>query len=89
MTVKQIADTLKRRLGNAGSKVPTRVLPNFALRAIGLLDKQVGRITPELGKAKNASGRKAEELLGWKPRPPVDSIVATGESLVRLGLLKV
>lgn len=89
MTVKQIADTLRSRLGNTARKVPTRVLPNFVIRFIGLFDKQVGLIVPELGKAKNASNRKAQELLGWKPRPPQDAIAATGESLARLGVLKV
>ena len=88
MTVKEIADTLKNRMGTAGRKVPERVLPNFVLRLIGLFDKQVGLITPELGKAKNASSKKAQDLLGWKPIPPQDAIVATGEDLVRLGLAK-
>ena len=43
---------------------------------------------PELGKVKNGSGEKARRLLGWAPRSREDAIAATGESLVRLGLLK-
>jgi dihydroflavonol-4-reductase len=43
---------------------------------------------PELGKSKNATNAKAKRVLGWQPRSSEESIVATGESLVRLGLLK-
>jgi dihydroflavonol-4-reductase len=35
----------------------------------------------------NASSAKAIRLLGWKPRPSDEAIVATAESLIRLGLL--
>jgi dihydroflavonol-4-reductase len=41
---------------------------------------------PELGKSKNASSEKARRALGWAPRSNEDAIVATAESLQRLGL---
>ena len=37
---------------------------------------------------KNGTGEKARRLLGWAPRSREEAIAATGESLVRLGLLK-
>jgi dihydroflavonol-4-reductase len=43
---------------------------------------------PELGHVKNASNEKARRVLGWEPQSNEESIVATAESLVRLGLLK-
>jgi dihydroflavonol-4-reductase len=45
-------------------------------------------ISPELGKKKNATNEKARHVLGWTPRSNEESIVATGESLVKLGLVK-
>jgi len=45
-------------------------------------------ILPELGKVKNGSNAKARRMLGWSPRSAEESIVATAESLQRLGLLK-
>jgi hypothetical protein len=36
---------------------------------------------------KNATSEKAKRLLGWTPRSNEESIVATAESLVHLGLL--
>ena len=46
------------------------------------------QILPELGKRKNATNEKARRLLGWAPRSNEESIVASAESLLRLGLLK-
>ena len=43
---------------------------------------------PELGKHKNATNEKAKRMLGWAPRSTEESVVATAESLLRLGLLK-
>jgi dihydroflavonol-4-reductase len=48
----------------------------------------VRQILPELGQKKNATNEKAKRVLGWSPRSNEDSIIATAESLVRLGLLK-
>ena len=46
------------------------------------------RSSPELGKLKNATSEKARRVLGWQPRSSEDAIVATAESLMRLGLLR-
>ncbi|HOP20138.1 MAG TPA: hypothetical protein PK585_08655, partial [Amphiplicatus sp.] len=56
------------------------------LRTVG--DPAVRQIVPELGLRKNATNEKARRLLGWNPRSNEESIAATAESLVRLGLLK-
>ena len=88
MTMLEIAQTLKARLGSAASRVPTRVLPDWLVRIVGLFDGQAAQIVTELGKARNATGAKAMRLLGWAPRSREDAIVATAESLIRLGLLK-
>ncbi len=58
------------------------------MRLASIADPALKQITPELGKAKNATSDKARRLLGWAPRPPEDALVATAESLARLGLLK-
>jgi dihydroflavonol-4-reductase len=51
-------------------------------------DPAVKLIVPELGKAKNATSEKAKRVLGWAPRSNEEALVATAESLLRLGLLK-
>jgi nucleoside-diphosphate-sugar epimerase len=82
-----LAGMLKKNLGAAASRVPTRELPNWLLRIVALTDPRVRQIVPELGKRKNATNEKARTVLGWTPRSTEESIVATGESLIRLGLV--
>jgi nucleoside-diphosphate-sugar epimerase len=88
MSMQEIAKVLKARMGAAAKRVPTWQLPNFLVRLASLRDPAVKQIVPELGKRKNATNEKAKRVLGWAPRSNEESIVATAESLVRLGLLK-
>jgi nucleoside-diphosphate-sugar epimerase len=88
MSVADIARVLKCHMGASAKRVPTRQLPNWLVRIAALRDPAVRQILPELGKIKNATNEKAKRLLGWAPRSNEEAIVATAESLVRLGLLK-
>jgi dihydroflavonol-4-reductase len=88
MSMLAMAKVLKVRMGAAARRVPTRELPNWLVRLAALRDPAVKLILPELGKVKNATNEKAKRLLGWSPRSNEESIIATAESLVRLGLLK-
>jgi nucleoside-diphosphate-sugar epimerase len=87
MSIHAMATVLKTRMGEAGRKVPGRELPNWLVRIAALRDPAVKQILPELGKLKNGSNEKARRLLGWAPRSNEEAIVATAESLLRLGLL--
>jgi len=88
MSMLDIAKVLKRHMGASAKRVPTRQLPDWLVRLAALRDPAVKLILPELGKMKNATNEKAKRVLGWAPRSNEEAIVATGESLVRLGLLK-
>ena len=88
LSMVDVSKILRSRLGAAAKKAPTRQLPNWMVRLAALRDPAVKLILPELGKQKNATNEKARRLLGWTPRSREDAIVATAESLLRLGLLK-
>jgi nucleoside-diphosphate-sugar epimerase len=88
VSLAEIGRMLKRRMGTVAKRVPTRELPDWLVRLAALKDPAVKQILPELGKQKNATSEKAQRVLGWKPRSVEDSVVATAESLLRLGLLK-
>ena len=88
MSILDIAKVLKSRMSASARRVPTRQLPNWLVRLAALRDPAVKLILPELGKRKNATNEKARRILGWSPRSNEESIVASAESLVRLGLLK-
>lgn len=88
LSMLDVAKMLKRRMGAAARRVPTKELPNWLMRIAALRDPAVKLILPELGIVKNATNEKARRVLGWAPRSNEHSIVATAESLVQLGLLK-
>ncbi len=88
MRVQEMALALKARLGDAARKVPTRELPSWLVKLVALADGTVRQIVPDLDKYKNATADKARRMLGWSPRSNEDALVATADSLLRLGLLK-
>jgi nucleoside-diphosphate-sugar epimerase len=88
LTMLDIAKILKAGMGASAKRVPTRQLPNWMVRLAALRDPAIKLILPELGKRKNATNEKARRVLGWAPRSNKEAIVATAESLERLGLLK-
>jgi len=88
LSMRQVADVLKSRLGGRARRVPTRRLPDWLLRAVALVDPSVRQIVPELSRPKNATSEKARRVLGWRPHGSDEAIVAAAESLARLGLLR-
>ena len=87
MWMVEIAKVLQRRMGLAASKVSTRVIPNWVVRILALTNPTMKSILPILGRNLDATNEKARRLLGWEPRSREEAIVATAESLVRLGLV--
>jgi nucleoside-diphosphate-sugar epimerase len=88
LRVVEMGQILRERLGDSARRVPTREMPDFLVRLAALRDPAIKLILPELGKKKNATSAKAQTVLGWSPRSASDALAATGESLLRLGLLK-
>ena len=88
MWMVEIAKVLKNRLGQAAKRVPTRELPNWVVRLAAVRDPAIRLILPELAEFKNATNEKAKRVLGWAPRSNEEAVLATAESLIRLGLLK-
>ena len=82
-----IAKLLKQHLGPAASKVSTRILPDWFVRILALGNPAIKALVPHLSVNMNATSKKAQRLLGWSPRTREDAVVATAESLVRLGLV--
>ena len=89
MSMLDIAKVLKRRLGDAAKKVPTRQLPNWFVRLAARFDPGMRPLLPLLGNIRNATSAKAERVLGWRPLPREEAIVATAESLLKFGVVRV
>ena len=88
MSVVEVAKVLKSHLGPAAKRVPTKELPNWLVRLASFRDPAIRLILPELGKMKNTTNEKAKRILGWAPRSNEEAVLATAQSMMRLGLLK-
>jgi dihydroflavonol-4-reductase len=82
-----MAALLKAQLGAEAAKVPTRKVPDFVLRIAGLFDKDLGSVTGSLGQKHDFSSAKAQDMLGWRPRPMEDTVLDCAKSLVANGLV--
>jgi nucleoside-diphosphate-sugar epimerase len=82
-----VAKILKKQMGAAARRVPTREIPDWLVRALALFVHDMKAVTPELGKQKNISNQKAKRLLGWNARMNEEAILATGQSLLQLGMV--
>lgn len=87
MSLMEGARLLKERMGDAASRVSTRLLPDLMVRLAALVNPTARRVVPDLGKVRSSTSQKAARLLDWKPRSKEEAVLATAESLVRLGLL--
>jgi len=83
----EVAQVLQQRLGASARKVRAWALPNWLVRLGALKDPALRGSIPLLGRNLNATSEKAKRMLGWEPRSREDAIVATAESLIRLGLV--
>jgi dihydroflavonol-4-reductase len=84
----EIAKILKSRIGVLGKKLPRFQLPNWLVRLIALREPRLKQAILHLDILRKASSEKAQRMLGWTPRSTEEAIVASAESLARLGLLK-
>lgn len=82
LSLQEMCAVLRARLGERARRVPRRELPDWVVRAAGVWDRGVRQLGPELGVEKNATSAKAERVLGWRPRPAEEAIVAAAESIL-------
>ncbi|SCM70090.1 Nucleoside-diphosphate-sugar epimerase [uncultured Pleomorphomonas sp.] len=81
MWMEDIAKALRARLGGRAKKVPTRRLPNLVFKFMAVFMPVLRSFTAELGRRTATSSEKASRVLGFSPRPGVQTVVDCAESL--------
>ncbi|MCY0939044.1 hypothetical protein [Streptomyces sp. H34-S4] len=76
------AAVLRDRLGDAAAKVPTRTLPDTAVRLPARVTPGLRALTPYLGRKHLHVSDKAERVLGRRTRPAADTLADCARSLV-------
>lgn len=84
-----VARVLRDNLGPQARKVPKRKMPNWGVRLLALVVPPAKQLLGELGRVRATSSAHAQSVLGWRPRPPEDSIVDCARSLIARGIVKV
>ncbi|MFE7854191.1 SDR family oxidoreductase [Streptomyces sp. NPDC057403] len=87
LSVVEIARILRARLGDRAAKAPTRELPVWLARGLGVLNPELRLLRHQLGRDLGATSAKAERLLGWRARPIEDTVAETAESLLAHGVV--
>jgi nucleoside-diphosphate-sugar epimerase len=86
--ISELGEWLREALPERAKKIPKRELPNLLVRVASLFDGSLRQLTPELGVRKRATNEKARRVLAWTPRGDRETVIATAESLLALGLVK-
>ena len=77
-----LAEILRAELGEDARKVPKRRIPDFLVRAMGLVDPSVRSVAADLGHKTTFSIENARTRVGWTPRPVRESVVDCARSLL-------
>ncbi len=82
-----MASLLREHFGEQASKVPTRLLPDLALRIAALFQHEARFMAPLLGRRTGFDVGKAAALLGWHPRPASQAVLECASDLIRQKLV--
>ncbi|WP_222950594.1 NAD-dependent epimerase/dehydratase family protein [Sphingomonas sp. JC676] len=77
-----IARILREGLGERAAKVPDKVLPNWAVRALALFMPQLRMFAGDLGQRRDVDTSLARDLLGFAPRPARETLIDCAETLL-------
>jgi dihydroflavonol-4-reductase len=79
---------LRQGMGEKAAKAKLRQLPDWLVHIVALFNPLAREALPRLGIKGDASNAKARERLGWQFRSNEEAILASGESLIRLGIVR-
>lgn len=82
-----VALTLHTHFAARGYNIPTRELPSFLVRALGVFDPKVRIVVSQLDWDYEFSNVRIKKVLGWQPHAPEQTIVDMAESMIQLGLV--
>jgi dihydroflavonol-4-reductase len=82
-----IARAIKAGLGDAARRVPAGMMPDWAVRLVGLFDGTARQAVPDLGRPFEVDNAETRRVLGMTFIPVPDAAVAMARSLVDLKLV--
>lgn len=84
MSMPEIAAFLRKNMPEVSQKVPTKTLPDWAVRLAALYSPRAKAIASMLSASRNVSNEKAKRILGWMPMSTNEqAILASVESMIK------
>jgi dihydroflavonol-4-reductase len=80
----EAAEILRKKFPGYEGKIPTRKVPDFALKLMAIFQPVYKQTVTELGRTRKASNAKASRVLGVKFRTAEEALVASAQSLIEL-----
>ena len=85
--MQDIARILAEAFGPRGYEIPTRRVPGWLLKVVGVFDPTARLAVQELGKRQDLSTARAREILGFDPRSLREMVVSMGETMIEHGVV--
>ncbi|HEY5748071.1 MAG TPA: aldehyde reductase [Chryseolinea sp.] len=89
LSLPEIALLLKNKRPAIAKDASTKRVPDGLVKMAAWFSPVAKNIVPMLSRYRNASNEKARQVLGWQPRSNEEAIIASAESLVKFGAIKI
>jgi dihydroflavonol-4-reductase len=88
LSLPEIALLLKNKRPAIAKYASTKRAPDALVKVAAWFSPVAKSIVPMLSRYRKASNEKARQVLGWQPRSNEEAIIASAESLVKFGSIK-
>jgi dihydroflavonol-4-reductase len=86
LSMADMGTMLKQAFPERAKKAPTRTLPALLVRFLALFDRSMRTILADMNVVPQAENEYVTELTGIRFRPSREAVIATGQSLLELGI---
>ncbi|ADD45349.1 SDR family oxidoreductase [Stackebrandtia nassauensis] len=86
--LKDMASILAAEFNPRGYRIPTRAIPNWVMWLAARFDKTARLALDFINVREHLSADKARRELGWSMRPVDETLIATVDSMIELGMVR-
>ncbi|MBT8470690.1 MAG: aldehyde reductase [Deltaproteobacteria bacterium] len=83
----EIAKAIRMQLGDVARRVPSRDLPDWVVKLVGVFDPKARQLLPELGREVHVDNTLTRETLQMTFMPATDAAAAMAQSLIDLNVV--
>lgn len=87
MSLRDVADVLRREVPELSGRISRIPAPDWTVRAAARFVPALRDVVPLLGRTLRHDSSEAERVLGWAPRPAVETLVDSAWCLAEMGEL--